>query len=111
MVHGGDAFWNTHLGDRPGLVAQFIRGAISLPDQGPEPGSWHSFPNTSWHNEVCREMVHPQPSSSEIPAVLLTPAQSVAKSPTNLAYSAGLIGLSPGRSTTSLKRSTTSGAL
>ena len=45
------------------------------------------------------------PSSSEMPALLLTLAQIAAKSPTNLAYSAGVIGLSSGSSTTSLKRS------
>ena len=52
-----------------------------------------------------------QPSSSWMPADLLTSAQIAAKSPTNLVYSAGLIGLASGSSTTSLKRSTTSGAL
>lgn len=46
-----------------------------------------------------------------MPADLLTAAQVAAKSPTNFVYSAGVIGLSSGSSTTSLKRSTTSGAL
>lgn len=110
MVHSGGDFPDTHFGQRPALVAHFVRGVISPPDQGLEASSWHNFPDTSWHNEVCQKMVRVQPSSSEIPADLLTPAHSVAKSPTKAVYSAGVIGLSPGSSTTSLKRSTTSGA-
>ena len=95
----------------PGRGGTGDQGVIAPPDQGLEAGSWHRQRDTSWHNEVCPEMVPAQPSSSEIPAVLLTSAQIAAKSPTNLVYSAGVIGLSPGSSTTSLNRSTTSGAL
>jgi len=49
-----------------------------------------------------------QPISSEMPASLLTLVQIAAKSPTNFAYSAGVIGLSSGSNTTSLNRSCTS---
>ena len=41
-----------------GVGGTVRQGAFALPDQSLEAGSWHSFRHTSWHNEVCREMVH-----------------------------------------------------
>lgn len=34
------------------------QGAIGSPDQGLDPDFWHRQRDSSWHNELCREMVH-----------------------------------------------------